>query len=173
MSRHRFRSSALVVGCAAAALLLGACGDGDRAKTVTVTATDFGFDGLPRSIATGTSLRLTNASQTEVHELVAVRLPDSERRSSAELSRLPPDQLLALFSGPPALVLVAPPGGGPQIVAEGDGTLKETGRYLMLCTVPTGAEPQAFLEAGPGGPKDVSGGPPHFVHGMHAELIVK
>ena len=57
----------------------------------------------------------------------------------------------------------------------GDGTLSEPGRYVILCGIPIGADPQAYLDAATeaGGPPDVPGGPPHFTAGMFAELIVE
>lgn len=167
----------LLAALAVASVAAAGCSDDEggtnkaQPKTVNVTATDFAFKGLPESVPAGTRLTLTNTSNVEVHELVAVRLPDDERRSAAELVRLPMDKLMALFSGPPQLVLVAPPGGGPQVVAEGDGTLTEPGRYLITCTVPTGIDPKVYLEAS--GPPQAAGGLPHTAHGMFAELTVK
>ncbi len=168
----------LVVTTAVVALLGAACSASDDRK-VEVTATDYRFTGLPATVKAGTLLTLTNASTKEVHELVAIRLPDTERRPVGELARLPMDQLEALLSSPPAAALVAPPGRGPQIVGVGDGSLKERGRYLVLCFVPTGADPAAFLNAakaaqGSGGPpQPVAGGPPHFAEGMYAQVIVE
>ena len=166
------------VAALALGLLAAACGDDSanshssaKASTVNVKAVDFGFEGLPASVKAGTTLKLTNESTREAHELVAVKLPDNERRSVAELLKLPEEQLMGLFTGPPALVLLAPPGGGEQIVAEGDGTLREPGRYLVLCNVPTGADARAFMNST--GPGQVTGGAPHHVHGMYAEVMVR
>ena len=81
----------------------------------------------------------------------------------------------ALFaSGAPALVIVAGPNGGEQIVAEGDGTLSEPGRYAIVCFIPTGADPEAYFAAAAtaDGPPQVEGGAPHLAHGMYAELLV-
>jgi len=159
-------------------LLAGACGTDDAGpqltggagKTITVEALDFGFKGLPARIEAGTRLEIVNTSPREVHEFVAVRLPDTEARPASELVKLPMEEIMGLFTGPPAVVLLAPPGRGQQIVAEGDGSLSEPGRYLVLCTVPTGADPAAFLnQTGPG---QVPGGAPHFHHGMYAEFVV-
>ena len=72
------------------------------------------------------------------------------------------------------MLLAAP--DGEQIAAVGDGTLAEPGRYLLLCSIPTGVDPGDYLRAAAesaGGPPDVAGGPPHFVNGMFAELIVE
>jgi hypothetical protein len=58
----------------------------------------------------------------------------------------------------------------------GDGTLVEPGRYAIACFIPTGADPAEYLEAAAqteeGPPQGVAGGPPHFVQGMVAELVV-
>lgn len=148
----------------------GAIDDG----VLTVELGDFAFDGLPESVPAGTRLAVENISSTEVHELVALRISDTETRSAAELMALPEDELRVAAGPVPATVLVAAP-GGEQISALGDGTLTEPGRYLLLCAIPTGADPAAYLEAAAdsAGPPDVAGGPPHFVHGMFAELIVE
>ncbi|MGI8807698.1 MAG: hypothetical protein ACR2KK_07635 [Acidimicrobiales bacterium] len=173
-SRRRYAAVA-VLGLG---LLAAACGEdsttsasSSKATTVSVKAVDYGFQGLPSSVKAGTALKLSNESKREAHELVAVKLPDTERRSVADLVKLLEEQLMGLFTGPPALVLLAPPGGGEQIVAEGDGTLSEPGRYLVLCNVPTGADAGAFMNST--GPGQVTGGVPHHVHGMYAEIIVR
>ncbi len=143
---------------------------------VEVTAVDYAFEGLPDRVAAGTKLTLTNSSDEEVHELVAIALPPDEERSADELVKLPEEEQASLASGPPAAVLVAPPGGAPVIEAVGDGTLTEPGRYLILCSIPTGADPDEYLEAAresQGGPPDVAGGPPHFVNGMYGEVVVE
>lgn len=101
----------------------------------------------------------------------AVRLPDGDERPITEIV---PDGLGELMAGgPPAMVLVAPP-GAPQIAAVGDGTLSSPGRYVLFCSIPTGADPEEFLAAAAesDGPPDVEGGPPHFVHGMVADVTV-
>ncbi|MEO7573276.1 MAG: hypothetical protein ABIX10_12655, partial [Acidimicrobiales bacterium] len=145
----------------------------DEAATVEVTAVDYDFEGLPDSVEAGTKLSLTNTSDVELHELVAFALPDGETRSAEELFKLPESELGGLFAGEPAMVLLAPPSGGEQIPAVGDGTLSEPGQYVLFCSVPQGADPEEFLNAPPtDGPPDVEGGPPHFVQGMYADLTV-
>ncbi len=135
---------------------------------------DYAFEQLPASVPAGTRLTVVNDSQEELHELVAFRIPDDEARPVDELVTLPEEEVEAIFgTGPPATVLLAPP-GGEQVDAVGDGTLTEPGRYAIVCFIPTGADPDAYLNAPPGdGPPDVPGGPPHVTHGMHAELTVE
>jgi len=143
-----------------------------EAGTVEVTAVDYAFEGLPDSVAAGTKLTLTNSSTAEIHELRAFLLPDGEERSADELIVLPDSELEQLIpQGPPTAELLAPPNGGEMILEVGDGTLADPGRYLMVCTVPTGADPDAVLNAA--AREVVPGGPLHFTKGMYAELTVE
>jgi hypothetical protein len=142
---------------------------------VDVTAVDFAFEGLPRTVERGTRLTLRNDAPAELHELVAFRLPDAERRPAAELLALPPAELGAVLGDArPATVLLTPP-GGDTVAAVGDGTLDDPGRYLVMCSIPTGVDPAEYLAAAAaagGEQPQVAGGPPHFVHGMATELVV-
>ncbi len=170
-------------GLGALGLLAAACGetsDGGGAsgagKTITVTATDYKFEGLPKSVKAGTKLELVNASTKELHELVVGRIPDTEKRPVSVLVKLPEKELEALFPpGPPALVVLATPNRGAPIPAVGDGTLTDKGRYMVTCFIPTGADPAAYLkaaEAATDGPPDVPGGAPHIEQGMFGEITV-
>ncbi len=59
---------------------------------------------------------------------------------------------------------------------DGSLTLEEPGRYVLICAIPTGVDPQAYRDAVSNpdqqGPPDVAGGPPHLVKGMASEIIV-
>lgn len=150
-------------------------GQGGDAATVEVGLVDYGFEDLPDEIDAGTKLTVVNRSEVEMHELVALRLPDDEERSVEDLLALPEEEQGALFGdAPPDAVLLAEPSGAPMIAAVGDGTLSEPGRYLIACFIPTGADPAEFMAAAAEseGPPQVDGGPPHFVNGMFAELRV-
>ena len=142
---------------------------------VEVSAVDFAFENLPSEIEAGTRLSLVNDAETELHELVAIRLPDDETRPVSELVTLPQEELGAIMSSEPQAVLLAEP-GGDQIPAVGDGTLTEPGRYVVLCAIPTGVVPAEYLAAAAqsqGGPPTIeNAGPPHFASGMWAELTV-
>lgn len=190
------RSHRALIATVAVALLGAGCGSGNgddntakaatttstsetggaSADGVTVTAVDYAYQGLPSSVAAGTKLSLKNSSTKELHELVAAALPAGEKRPVSELVKLSEAEFDALFTGPPAAVLIAAPGGGKQIEALGDGTLAKPGRYVVLCAIPTGADPAAYLDAvqkSQDGPPNVPGGPPHFTKGMFSEITVK
>ena len=145
----------------------------DDRPTIAVTAADFAFLGLPAEIEAGTALTLENQSDVELHELVAIRLPDDETRPVAELLQLPPDELAAFVPLVETVIIAEPSREGVPI--EGTGVLREPGRYAIICAIPTGADPLAYLQAAAeseGGPPEVEGGPPHFVNGMFAEVTV-
>lgn len=195
------RHSAALTAALTAALALAACGGGDDTaavaepdpaaaedagaaeadgieeaedEVVEVVLLDFAFDGLPDAVPAGTRFTVVNEAPAELHELVAFRLPDDEDRSVEELTTLSPVELVEAL-GEPAAVLLAEP-GGPQIPAVGDGTLSEPGRYAIMCFIPTGVDPQEYLRVAAEteeGPPQVDGGPPHFVQGMFAELVVE
>lgn len=144
------------------------------AGTVEVTAVNYAFEGVPETVETGTELTLTNASTDELHELVLVRLPDDEQRPVSELVQLPEAEVEPIMAGLKG-VSVAPPESDGMVV-EGALVADEPGRYALLCFVPTGADPQEFMDAAAeaeGGPPEVEGGPPHVAHGMFAELTVE
>lgn len=137
--------------------------------TVTVTAVDWGFEGLPDSVPAGTKLSLSNEGE-EPHELVAMRIPDSETRPVSELVRLPEEELGAVFGeAMPATVILSARGQtdtpGPVV---GDGTLTEPGRYAIVCFLPVGADDSILESEGP----PESDAPPHVSQGMFAELVV-
>lgn len=163
-------------------LLMAGCASEEQAAptttaspdTITVIAKDYRYEGLPESVPAGTTLVLQNESEMEVHELVALRLPDDETRPVSEIVQLPPEEMAAFFPGVETVV-IAPP-GAEGFAVEGTGQLTEPGRYAIVCVIPTGADPDEYMTAAAeseGGPPDVPGGPPHIVHGMFAELTVE
>lgn len=145
----------------------------EEARTVEVTALDYEFADLPETIPAGTTLTLVNESSNELHELVAIRLPEDETRSVDDLVADP--EALASYFPSVTTVLIAPPEEG-GIAVEGTGVLDEPGRYAIICAIPTGADPDEYMAAAAGaegGPPEVEGGAPHFVVGMYAEVTVE
>lgn len=144
-----------------------------KGDSVAILLGDYHFGGLPDQIAAGTEITVENSSESEVHELVAMRLPDGDERTVDEILAGGMEQMTAL--GMPALVIVAPPGDAEPILAVGDGRLHEPGRYLIICTIPTGADPADFMAAmheSSSTPPEVDGGAPHFANGMVDEVVV-
>lgn len=191
-SVNSIRRTTTIARCMAVALVVfagAACGDDkddkDASETtpaaagrqaVTITLSDYAFGDVPRTIASSTPIAVKNSSANEAHELVAFLLPETETRSLTELLALPPDQFGAIIPGAPALAIAARPNEDGELVL-GDGTLREPGRYLLVCFIPTGADPDqvmtAMQAADPNaGPPQIDGGPPHLAAGMIAELVV-
>jgi len=140
-------------------------------KTLAVTGTDYAFTGVPETVSTGTVVSFKNASTKEVHELVALRVKDGDTRPVGAILKLPEaerDQATE-FRG----VLIAYP-GEQGFAPQGPLTLSQPGRYLLVCTIPTGADPAAYRENAKTakGPVVVPGGAPHVAAGMFAELKV-
>ena len=166
-----------VISIAALMLVAAACGGdgavGGPGESVTVKAVDYGYEDLPDTVVAGTNFVLENTSGAEIHEFVAVLLPEGEDRSVEELLKLPMEELAVLFPGVQTVLVATPNETGFPV--EGTGVLDVPGRYAIICAIPTGADPAEFLaaaEASEGGPPEVDGGPPHFVQGMYAELTV-
>lgn len=175
---HRHTSiTRLIAVSGAAVFALAACGDDTPSAlddgVLSVEMSDFTYGELPDEVPVGTELAVANTADSELHEFVAFRLADDDDRSAEAI--VTGDIGAVLTGGPPAMVHLALPGSDEQIVVEGDGTFAEPGRYLILCAIPTGADPAEYLEAAAaseGGPPQVDGGQPHFMNGMYAEIIV-
>jgi len=154
------------------AIVVAACGSAGP-QEYAVTATDFAFDGLPSTMAAGSTITLSNESSVELHEFVAIPLPDSETRTAEEIIG-DPEGLRAYFPTVEAVIIAPPESDGMAVV--GTGELSTAGRYLIICAIPTGVNPDEYLAASAEseeGPPDVGDGPPHFVHGMWAEITVE
>ena len=167
---------AIAIAAAGAMALAGCASEdlpGGEGETLTVTAVDYDFPELPSEIAAGTALSIDNQSEDELHEVVAIRLPDDEERPIEELLALPPEEQAQFEQGVQTVVLQPP--GADQVITAVPGTL-EAGRYLFACFIPQGIDPQEYLEAAQaaeGGPPQVEGGgPPHVALGMWAEVTV-
>jgi hypothetical protein len=126
-----------------------------------VTAVEYEFQGAPTRLAAGPhGFRLVSAGE-EFHELALVRV-DSDQPVS-DLLELPEDEqakVMPYIGG----VTACPGETSPDAV----GGFLQPGRYALLCFVPTGTRPD--LRG-----KDLLAAyenPPHFTHGMVAEILV-
>jgi uncharacterized protein YceK len=166
------RSEDTTTKAAAAATTTTSAHDHESGDTVEVTAIDYAYIDLPSEAKVGTAFTLNNKSEAELHEMVAFRLPDDETRAVHEIMMLPQEEANAILEPGLTTVILAPP-GGDNIVPVGDGILHEPGRYAILCFIPTGIAPQAYLDAvAATGEPPTSDDPPHFVHGMMGEIVV-
>ena len=163
----------------AAAVALAACatsGSEPVSGTIAVTGQDYSFTGVPDVVASGAEFTFTNGSNGEVHEMVVMKVIDGETRTIEEILELPESESesLAEFQG----VLVALP-GEDGANPEGPGSsvpVTDTGRYVVLCFIPQGADPAVVEEAMQGGgegPPDMGDGIPHALLGMWAEFQVE
>ncbi len=124
-------------------------------------ATNHAFGGLPLTIAAGSTISLTTAEGAEPHEIIVMRVADSDTRSIEELQ--------ADGAAPPELEgqnlwIDSLPDATNSSVRLGDGTLGP-GRYLYFCSInqgPTGESAQIYLAGG----EPPAGGTPHFLLGM-------
>lgn len=128
-------------------------------NAVDVTAVDYSFEGVPDAIDAGvTSFEFANDGE-EMHEMVLFRKNDGVDLSAEELLELPEEEAMtmATFVG----ATFGEPGSSDEyLVAD-----LEAGDYAMVCFVPTGVTSEAEFET--------ADGPPHFTHGMVAELTVE
>ena len=150
--------------------------DAGGGEVVEITAVDYAFEDVPETVPAGTELTLVNEAEGEVHEMIVYRVDDAQTMTLEEIV-----QGAAEDDGPAPEWLtfagmdVALPGES-GLAPEGPLVLDEPGRYLLLCFIPTGADPAAFEEAITSeatAPPQVDGGPPHVAQGMAAELRVE
>jgi hypothetical protein len=117
--------------------------------TTDVAGVDYGFDGVPSTIAAGpTAFSFSNESESEQHEMLIFRKAAGETRSAEEILNDPATE------NPGEFVTVTFAGPGEQTSALADLT---AGDYFMVCFLPVG------------GAED---GPPHFTQGMLSEFSV-
>jgi hypothetical protein len=135
-----------------------ALGDTCDLPTVTATAVDYTYEGIPETVDAGlTVFVIDNQSAAgEAHEMGLVRLNDDVTLSAEELLALPEEeteQYIAEFAGG----MYAPAGGIGGTTAD-----LEPGRYVYACFIPTGSV---------GGQEGT--GAPHFTEGMFGEFTVE
>lgn len=135
------------------------------AADITVTAVDFGFEGVPDQVASGTTMALTNTGQ-EVHEMVVVRKLPTTTQTFEELLALPGDQAMALVQD------VGFAFAEPGATAAETVTVGEPGDYLMVCFIPAGTTSLPSIDPNASAPPSLGTGAPHFTLGMRKEFTV-
>ncbi len=148
-------------------------------EAIEVVGVDFAFEGVPAETTAGTSFTFTNASDAEVHEMIVMRIDDAETRPLEALLELPDEEVQQLVQ-PVGMQLALPGEDGidPESPATASPpvTVSEPGRYVFLCFLPEGGDPEVYRAAlageGDGGPPDAGDGPPHATLGMVTELTV-
>ena len=138
--------------------------DGERVGAdAIITGRDYVYEGIPDVVRAGDTIAFVNASLEEAHELVVFPIAADETRPVEELwDELDP-------TGEPVLVSVAGPSQDGQLYV-GDGTITDPGRYLAICFLPVGGDPELIFEQE--GPVE-SDAPPHASVGMVAEIVVE
>ena len=129
-------------------------------SAISVTAVEYKYEGVPATVAAGTSFTLVNNGK-ELHELTLARRNPDVTTSWEELVAMPVDEatkFVTIVGG-----LVAAPGA----TADGSVTADQPGEYAMLCFIPQGttALPSAGIS--------LPGGTPHVALGMLQVLTVQ
>jgi uncharacterized cupredoxin-like copper-binding protein len=125
-----------------------------RYTTVRVNATDYAFQGIPPTIAAGTTVFTLINRGVEPHELNLYRIDDDTPQPMAELVKLPEAQRDEVLE---AIISVSTnPGSADTVFA----TLTP-GRYGAACLEPKGSTPEKE-----------GAGPPHATLGMVTEFTV-
>lgn len=142
--------------------------------TYEVSAGDYFFDGIPESVPFGTRLELVNVSESEFHTLELfflggdeTPLEDLQQMSLFELRQLF-DVSSVVFSlpGRQAYGQLTGPGWTPPI-------LNRPGRWIVVCSIPVGADPSFVAENIEANPIPVpEGGRHHYQEGQIVDVFV-
>lgn len=120
-------------------------------ESISVTAVDFAFEGVPDRIPAGrVALAFENHSEDEPHELVLFRKADGVEAPMVDLLALPMEEAMTKASS--IAFTMAEPGGENGLILD-----LEPGSYGIVCFIPVG-----------GGEE----GEPHFAHGMVDDFVV-
>ena len=151
----------VVLGSLAVAPVLA--GSPAAGSTITVTATEYHYSGLPTSVPAGTSFSLVNAG-TEVHELLIARRNPGTTETWDELVAMPEDQVHSLVT------IFDPILADPGTTADGVVTVDQEGDYIAICFVPQGLTTLGDANGAPDPAHDDA--PSHFTLGKRHEVRV-
>lgn len=145
---------------------------------VEIIATDYAFMGIPDTVPVGTAFSLINDSATEYHAAAFIKLSALDLRTLEEFAALATDEIVnsegQLFFGTPQAILGARPGETTSFTWN-SSSLYTPGRYLIIDTIPVGADP-LVMEAELTSLNKVSqyeGVDAHYQRGMIALLTVE
>jgi hypothetical protein len=130
---------------------------------LSVKASNYQFNGLPREVAAGPAVITFENTANEFHEMVLFRFNDDVTENLGELLALPEKEAMRKVTSAGA-VFVAPGETGYTAVDLAPG------RYGAACFMPKGATPEAMAEMESGGSEPT--GKPHFMLGMAQEFEV-
>jgi hypothetical protein len=133
-----------------------AAADECAGERITVTATEYQFDGIPSSLDAGIVAVDFDNEGGEFHEIAIARKKDGVDKTFDEILELEEDESMQYVDV--AFGTFAPPGTSSVALLD----LRETGEYLAVCFIPEGSTPE----------NEEASGPPHFVHGMKHEFTV-
>jgi hypothetical protein len=137
----------------------GNCGFTD----LSVAASNYVFEGLPRNVAAGPAVFTFENTADEFHEMILFRINDDVTENIGELLALPEKEAMAKVT--PAGAVFAPPGETSYTAVD-----LAPGRYAAACFLPKGATPEAMEEMESSGSEPE--GKPHFMLGMAQEFEV-
>jgi hypothetical protein len=137
----------------------GNCGFTD----LSVQASNYNFDGLPRNVAAGPAVITFENTADEFHEMIVFRINDGVTENLGQLLALPEEKVESKVTMAGA-VFVAP--GETSYTAV---DLKP-GRYAAACFLTKGSTPEAMEEMESTGHEPE--GKPHFMLGMAQEFEV-
>ncbi|MPY93056.1 MAG: hypothetical protein GEV08_08320 [Acidimicrobiia bacterium] len=133
---------------------------------LTLTATEYAFDGIPEEVPEGPVILTLENNGAEVHEVAVMRVNDGVDETAEQLLGLPEEEAMAkaTFAG----AAFAFPGSSSYGVAD-----LTAGRYIAVCFLPIGATPELMSQMeGPDSSLPAGAGPPHFTAGMVNEFEV-
>lgn len=129
-------------------------------NSVSVTAVDYAYQGVPDSVPPGRTAFSLDNQGTEFHEAALIPINDDAFDGSISelLETYVQEDLSAVATT--ARIVASP---GQSNVAFVD---REPGRYGMVCFIPVGSSPDADE-------REVAANPPHYTEGMVAEFVVE
>lgn len=143
----------------ASGVVYGWVGENCGYHTLTTTAKDYSYEGMPTDLPAGVSLVTLDNVGAELHEMAFVRINDDVTETTEELLAMPEEEVMSKIEVKGNVF--AMPG------EEAHSTIDlPAGRYIVSCFIPVGLTPEAMQS------EEMPEGPPHFTQGMVHEIQV-